>query len=109
METKEYPVIWFQGAACTGCAVSVLNSVSPSVRNLLVDPVLPGKHISMVFHPNVMAGSGDAAFAAAQTTAEDVKGGFILVVEGAVPLKEDGLFCCVGEDGDRPIPFAESL
>lgn len=109
METKEYPVIWFQGAACTGCAVSILNSVSPSVRNLLVDPVLPGKHISMVFHPNVMAGSGDAAFEAAQTTAKDVKGGFILVVEGAVPLNEDGLFCCVGEDGDRPIPFTESL
>jgi hydrogenase small subunit len=63
----------------------------------------------MVFHPNIMAGSGHGAFEAAQNTVENVKGGFILVVEGAVPLKEDGLFCCVGEDGDRPIPFAESL
>jgi len=76
---------------------------------LLVDPVLPGKHVSLVYHPNVMAGSGDAAMEVVETTAEESQGGFILVVEGAVPLAEDGLYCCVGEDGDRPIPMAETM
>jgi len=109
LETQEYPVIWFQGASCSGCSVSLLNTVSPNVRNLLVDPVLPGKHLSLVFHPTVMAGAGDAVMDVARDTAEESKGGFILVVEGAVPLAEDGLYCCVGEDGDRPIPMAESM
>lgn len=109
METKEYPVIWFQGAACSGCAVSVLNSVSPSIRNLLVDPVLPGKHVSLVFQPTIMAGSGDAVMEATWDTARTEKGAFLLVVEGAVPLEEEGLFCCVGEKGERPIPLTESL
>jgi hydrogenase small subunit len=109
VETNEYPVVWLQGASCSGCAVSLLNSVAPSVRNLLVDPVLPGKHVSLVFQPTVMAGSGEAVMKAASDTAETTKGAFILVVEGSIPLKEDGLFCCVGEDGDRPIPIAESV
>jgi hydrogenase small subunit len=109
VETKEYPVVWLQGASCSGCAVSVLNSVAPNVRNLLVDPVLPGKHVSLVFQPTVMAGSGEAVMKAANDAAETAKGRFILVVEGSIPLKEDGLFCCVGEDGDRPIPIAESV
>ena len=107
METNEYPVVWLQGASCSGCAVSLLNSVAPSVRNLLVDPVLPGKHVSLVFQPTVMAGSGEAVMKAARDAAETAKGAFILVVEGSIPLKEDGIFCCVGEDGDRPIPIAE--
>jgi len=109
LKTQEYPVIWFHGATCSGCSVTVLNSTSPTIRNLLVDPVLPGKHISLVFHPTVMAGSGHAVMEVVQKAADGPKGGFILVVEGAVPLAADGLYCCVGEDGDRPIPLTESL
>ena len=60
-ETTEYPVIWLQTAACTGCLVSLLNSVSPTARNVLVDEVLPGKHINMRCNPTVMAGAGELA------------------------------------------------
>ena len=35
--TQEHPVVWLQGAGCTGCSVSVLNSVSPKIQNVLVD------------------------------------------------------------------------
>ena len=45
-ETQEYPVLWVQGATCTGCSVSVLNSESPSVKNVLVDEVIPGKALN---------------------------------------------------------------
>lgn len=41
MADLEYPVIWLQAAGCTGCSVSVLNSVSPTIKNLLVDEILP--------------------------------------------------------------------
>lgn len=29
-KTVEVPVVWFQGAACTGCVVSMLNTFSSS-------------------------------------------------------------------------------
>jgi len=37
--TKEYPVIWLQGAGCTGCSVSVLNAVSPKIQEP-AEPIL---------------------------------------------------------------------
>jgi len=40
---QKYPVVWLQCATCTGCSVSALNSVSPTIKNLLVDEVIPGK------------------------------------------------------------------
>ncbi len=58
-KTAEYPVIWIQCATCTGCSVSVLNSVSPTIKNVLVDEVIPGKHVNLRFQATVMAGAGD--------------------------------------------------
>ncbi|OIP28032.1 MAG: hypothetical protein CO103_03265 [Chloroflexi bacterium CG_4_9_14_3_um_filter_45_9] len=55
---KEIPAVWLQAASCTGCSVSLLNTVNPSIKNLLIDEVLPGKHINLRFHPTVMAGAG---------------------------------------------------
>ena len=59
MEAKRQPVIWLQGAGCTGCSVSIMNSVSPSIKNLLLDEVVPGSFLQFVFHPTIMAASGE--------------------------------------------------
>ena len=59
MATKQYPVIWLQGAGCTGCSVSILNAVSPKIQNLLLDELVPGKQINMRFHMTIMAGEGE--------------------------------------------------
>ncbi len=58
-KTAECPVIWIQSASCTGCSISVLNSVSPTIKNVLVDEVIPGKHVNLRFHATVMAGAGE--------------------------------------------------
>ena len=87
--TAEYPVIWLPTAACTGCLVSVVNSVSPTARQLLVDEVVPGKHVSMRFNPTIMAGSGDAVIEVLAGAPESLKGQYILVVDGApVPMDD---------------------
>src|SRR4030042_2625911 len=57
----EVPVIWLQGAGCTGCSVSVLNSLSPKIQDVLLNQVVPGQHVSLRFHPTIMAASGDLA------------------------------------------------
>lgn len=96
-DTEEYPLLWLQGGGCSGCSVSVLNSVSPSVRNILVDEVIPGKHINVRFHPTMMAGSGDSVIAELERTQREDKGRYLLVVEGSIPLAADGHYAMIGE------------
>lgn len=106
----EIPVIWFAGAACTGCSVSVLNSLSPNIKNVLVDEVVPGKHVNLRFHPNVMAGQGKIAVEVIDTTEKEKKGGYVLVVEGAVPTAKDGHYCMVGKaNGEEESMLSRTL
>lgn len=87
---KEYRVVWLQGASCTGCSVSVLNSASPSIKNLLVDQVVPGKQISLRYHGTIMAAAGEVARKALEE--EMARGGYLLVFEGAVPTANGGVY-----------------
>jgi len=84
------PVIWIQGQNCTGCSVSFLNSNYPGVADLVLNK------LSVRYHPNVMAGTGQTAVEAIDATLKDMKGKYVLVVEGPVPTKENGDFCTFG-------------
>ncbi len=104
----EIPVIWLQAGTCTGCSVSVLNSVSPTIQDILLDQVVPGKHLSLVFHATVMAGQGDQAVAVLE---EYKKGGksFVLIVEGSVSTKDHGAYCEVGMKDGKDIPMLDHI
>ncbi|TFG46648.1 MAG: twin-arginine translocation signal domain-containing protein [Dehalococcoidia bacterium] len=81
-------VIWLEGQSCTGCTESFLNNLEPSATSILLDT------ISLRYHETAMVGSGHQAEAAlADTIAE---GGYVLVIEGSIPLAENGAFCTVG-------------
>lgn len=101
--TTEIPVIWLQAATCSGCSVSVLNSVSPTIKNILIDQVIPGKHINLRFHATVMAGAGDVVIAEMEKTWQAKKGGYVLVVEGAIPTAKNGVFGAIGEKREKPV------
>jgi len=102
----EIPVIWIQAGTCTGCSVSVLNTLSPRIQNVLVDEVVPGNHISLHYHATVMAAAGDLAIEAIRDTAKN-KGGYVLVVEGAIATKENGIYCEFGEVNGKGITALE--
>ncbi len=93
----DVPVVWVQAGSCTGCSISVLNSVSPTIQDLLLGEMVPGKHVSMAFHPSVSAGQGNQVVEVLQAFARGERGPFVLVVEGAVSTKDDGVYCEVGE------------
>jgi Ni,Fe-hydrogenase I small subunit len=76
-KVKEIPVVWLQCATCTGCLISILNTVSPTIKNVLIDPVVPGKHVNLRFNTTVMAGAGDLAMEVAEETARKEKGGYL--------------------------------
>ena len=108
--TVEYPVIWIQCATCTGCSVSVLNSVSPTIKNVLVDEVIPGKHVNLRFQATVMAGAGDIIIEEMEATAQQKKGSYILVVEGAVPTAGNAAdYGSIGEKNGRLVPMVERV
>jgi len=90
------PVIWLQAAGCTGCSVSLLNSVHPNIAEVLT------QIISLRAHPTVMAATGDLAMSVFEDAVNNRAGEYILVVEGAVPTAMNGLFATFGEDAHGP-------
>ncbi len=109
MATKKYPVVWLQGASCTGCSVSVLNAVSPKFQNLLLDELVPGQQLNLIFHATIMAGQGEPVIEVLKETEKNRKGGYILIVEGAVPTAENGNYGSIGEKDGRHLTIQESV
>ncbi len=109
MATKKYPVIWLQGAGCTGCSVSVLNAVSPRFQNLLLDELVPGQQLELMFHATIMAGQGEQVIKVLRDTQKNKKAGYILVVEGAIPTAEGGLYGSIGERDGEHLTIQQSV
>ncbi|MBA7624461.1 Periplasmic [NiFeSe] hydrogenase small subunit [subsurface metagenome] len=108
-KVQEYPVVWIQTGSCTGCSVSVLNSVSPSIKNVLIDEVIPGKHVNLKFQATIMAGQGQAVLDVLEEVPKTNKGGYILVVEGAIPTKDGGIYGTMGEKDGKAVPMASRV
>jgi hydrogenase small subunit len=100
---KRHPVIWIQGQGCTGCSVSLLNSVSPPIADVLL------KVISLQFNPTVMASEGEIAMENLYATAKEYKGRFSIVVEGAIPTAAEGKYCIIGEMGHKEITMVDIM
>ena len=86
------PVVWLQAQSCTGCSVSLMNTISI----MSIDELLVGV-LDVDFHPTVMAGAGEMVVGAAEAAYNDGNGPFILVVEGAIPTGADGQYCHLWE------------
>jgi len=95
------PVIWLAGSACTGCSVSLLNTVHPDIKDVLL------KIISLRYHQTVMAASGDLALEAIERTYRDAPGKYLLLVEGAIATGADGLYNTLGERNGKPITMLD--
>lgn len=84
---KKPSVIWLEGQDCAGCSISFTGLLDPPVGSVLLEK------ISLRYHEALMAGSGHLAEKVYEETLRE--GGYILVVEGAIPAADDR-FCMVG-------------
>lgn len=84
---KRPPVVWLHFQECTGCTESLLRSSHPELGNLILDI------ISLDYHETIMAAAGHQAEENLHKCIEEHAGEFILVVEGAIPTAEDGIYC----------------
>ena len=108
-KTQEIPVVWIQCATCTGCSVAVLNSISPKIKNVLIDEIVPGKHINLRFQATIMAGSGEPTIEILEDAQEKLSKKYVLVVEGSVPTKDGGFYGAIGERNGKPVTMAERV
>ncbi len=79
-------VIWLHFQDCTGCTETLLRTSAPDVAYLILDV------ISLDYHETLMAASGAQAEAALKSAIEDNAGKYVLVVEGAIPANDNGVF-----------------
>ncbi len=104
---KEYPLIWMQASACSGCSVSVINTIHPSIKNVILDQILPGNQLFLDYHSTLMAASGKLSTDAALETARKNKGKYIYIIEGAIPTQGNGIYGTLGEEDGRQVTMLE--
>ena len=83
-------LVWLQFQDCTGCSESMLRSSHPEVADVVLDL------LSWEYHEVIMAGAGDAANRALDRVVKEEKGKYLVVVEGAIPMEDDGIYCTIG-------------
>ncbi|MBU0754818.1 MAG: hydrogenase small subunit [Planctomycetes bacterium] len=76
--TSTQRVLWLQGQSCSGCSVSLLNTMNPGPVSLLT------QFISLVAHQNVGAAQGKKFMDVLDLC--ERTGDFILVLEGSIPM-----------------------
>ncbi len=83
-------VVWLQFQECTGCTESLLRTSHPPVDDLILDL------ISLDYHETLFAAAGHQAEAALRQTMQTHAGKYVCIVEGAIPTKENGIYCMIG-------------
>ncbi len=81
------PVIWLHFQECTGCTETLLRAEHPTLERLILDI------ISLDYHETLFAAAGHQIEAARKASMAANKGKYLLVVEGATPMKDGGIYC----------------
>lgn len=84
------PVIYLHLQECTCCAESFIRTAHPLLSDLLFNM------ISLDYMETLQAAAGVQAEEAKRKTMQESKGNYLLVVEGSIPLKDDGIYCTIG-------------
>ncbi len=84
------PAIWLHFQECTCCSESFIRSSHPIVADIILN------QISLDYTQTLQAPAGEAAEKSKTDTMKNYYGKYVLLVEGAVPLKDDGVYCTIG-------------
>lgn len=80
-------VIWLPFQECTGCTESITRSHAPTLEGMIFDMV------SLDYSETLMAAAGHQAEEALHNAMQ--AGGYLLIVDGSVPLAIDGAYSCI--------------
>lgn len=83
------PVIWIGAQECTGCTESLLRATHPTIENLILNT------ISLEYHEVLSAAFGHQVEDNKHNAIKAYQGKYVLVVDGSIPLKDNGIYCMV--------------
>jgi hydrogenase small subunit len=83
-------LVWMEFQDCTGNTESMLRSPHPTVEDVVLET------LSWEYHETIMAGYGKHAEAALHRVVTEEKGKYLAVVEGSIPMADDGVYCTIG-------------
>ncbi|GAM08728.1 quinone-reactive Ni/Fe-hydrogenase small chain [Geobacter sp. OR-1] len=89
-EVKRPTLVWLEFQSCTGDTEALLRASAPTVAEIVLDI------LSIDYAETIMAAAGHLAEANLDQVIKGEKGKYIAVVEGSIPLKDDGVYCCIG-------------
>jgi hydrogenase small subunit len=90
-ESKPRPaVVWLHFQECTCCSESFIRSSHPIVADIIFDT------LSLDYTETLQAAAGHQAEKSLQDSISKNKGKYILLVEGSVPMLDDGICCTIG-------------
>ena len=84
------PVVWLHFQECTCCSESFIRSSHPIVADVIFDT------LSLDYTETLQAAAGFQAEKSLHDTMANNKGKYILLVEGSVPMLDDGVCCTIG-------------
>ncbi|HEU0265330.1 MAG TPA: hydrogenase small subunit [Geobacterales bacterium] len=83
-------LVWLEFQDCAGNTEALLRASQPPVAQLILDV------LSIDYHETIMAAAGHQAEEALQKVVKEQKGNYLVVVEGSIPLRDNGVYCCIG-------------
>lgn len=99
-QRKRLNLIWLEATGCSGNIISLMNSERPDVTYLLSEMV------SLKYDNSLMVLEGEAAFLQFLDTLETE---YILVVEGAVSIKDNGKYNVIAYYNGNPVTAMEAV
>ena len=98
---KKPPLVWLEFQDCAGNTESFLRASKPPIAQLVLDV------LSVDYHETIMAPAGHQAEKSLQDVVKSYPGQFFCVVEGSIPIKDDGVYCTIG--GRAAIDIAKEV
>lgn len=81
-------LVWLEFQDCCGNTESLLRANNPGVGEIVLDI------LSVDYHETIMAPAGHQAEASRDAATKDP--GYLVVVEGSIPTKDNGVYCTIG-------------
>jgi hydrogenase small subunit len=100
-QTKRPALVWLEFQDCAGNSESALRAGHPSFADIVLEL------LSWNYHETVMAPSGKSAEKSLHDTMTMERGQYIAVVEGSIPLADNGVYCTIG--GRSAIDIAKEV
>jgi hydrogenase small subunit len=98
--TRKINAIWLEVTGCSGNIISLLNSENPGLYDVLTNIV------NFTYNNTLMGAEGESAF---EKLLETLNTEFILLVDGAVSTKENGLYNIVANYKGKMITAFEAI